>query len=246
MKQRVKDLSLQDNTLRLQVYLARCGVASRRSSEAYILEGRVQVNGIVITALGTKITESDVVLVDGNEIHLEEKKWYVLLNKPAGYVSSLKDEKGRETAADLLKAHFNERLYNVGRLDMFSQGLLLFTNDGAFSQKLSHPSSQIEKEYIVEASFPIPDELVDKFKKGIRIENIFYKCRSASLSGKRKLRVVLIEGKNREIRKVFEFFSIGIKSLTRVRIGHLTIDGLQEGNFRELSVNDIEKLFKTE
>ncbi len=245
MKQKVRDLSLHDNEIRLQLYIARCGIASRRAAEKLILDGRIKVNGELITTLGTKVKEKDIVLFDNTQIQFEETKRYVLLNKPAGYVSSLKDEKDRETAADLLKPFFKERLYNVGRLDMFSKGLLLFTNDGEFSQKLSHPSSQIEKEYIVESTYPIPSDLVEKFQKGIRVEGVFYKCRSAKLVNNKKLQVILIEGKNREIRKVFEFFSISIKSLSRTRIGHLTIDGIEEGKFLELSVKDIEKLFKT-
>ncbi len=242
MKQRVKDLNLQDN-IRLQLYLARCGVASRRASEAFIADGRVSVNGTIVTEQGTKVSVTDVVCVDGKKISLEEKKRYVVLNKPAGYVCSLSDEKNREVAADLLKPHFQERLFNVGRLDMFSEGLIIFTNDGEFMQQLSHPSSQVEKEYVVEASMPIPETLIEKFQSGIRVEGIFYKCRSAELLGKRKAKIVLIEGKNREIRRVFEHFQIGIKQLIRTRIGHISLDNLKKGDFRELTLKDIEAFF---
>ncbi len=244
MKQKVRDLNLQDNEIRLQLYLARCGVASRRGSESYITDGRVSVNGEVVKTLGTKVSMKDSVFVDGKQIFLEEEKKYVVLNKPAGYVCSLNDEKNREVAADLLKPYFKERLFNVGRLDMFSEGLIIFTNDGDFMQMLSHPSSQVEKEYVVEASMPIPPELIEKFQKGIRVEGVFYKCRSAELLGKRKAQFVLIEGKNREIRRVFEHFQIGIKTLIRVRIGHIKLDGLSKGSFRELSKKDIDE-FKT-
>ncbi len=244
MKLKVRDLNLQDN-IRLQLYLARCGVASRRGAEAYITDGRVSVNGEIITAQGTKVSDSDIVCVDGKEVHPEEQKRYVLLNKPAGYVCSLSDEKDREVAADLLKSHFNERLFNVGRLDMFSEGLIIFTNDGDFMQKLSHPSSQVEKEYVVEASMPIPPTLIEKFQSGIRVEGVFYKCRKAELLGKRSAKFVLIEGKNREIRRVFEHFSVGIKMLKRTRIGHLTLGTLERGGFRELSKKDIDMFFNT-
>ncbi len=233
---------MQDN-IRLQLYLARCGVASRRGAEAYIADGRVSVNGIVVTLQGTKVSDTDIICVDGKEVHLEEEKKYVLLNKPAGYVCSMSDEKDRDIAVDLLKPFFKERLYNVGRLDMFSQGLILFTNDGEFMQKLSHPSSRVEKEYIVEASRPIPNTLIDSFKAGIRVEGVFYKCRSAELLGKKTAKIILIEGKNREIRRVFEHFQLGISSLTRVRIGHLTIDNIQTGLFRELTKKDLEPFF---
>ena len=228
MKLRVNDLSLQDK-IRLQVFLAHAGVASRRASEQIILDGRVTVNGEVVTELGTKVSSEDKITVDGKLVVQEEVKRYVLLHKPAGYVCSLKDEKGRDVAADLLKPHFSERLYNVGRLDMFSAGLIIFTNDGDFAAKVSHPSSEIEKEYIVETSVMIPEDLPKQFLKGIRIEGVFYKAKDVELLTKRKLRVVLIEGKNREIRRVFEHFQIGIKSLTRMRIGPIKNNNLQAG-----------------
>lgn len=246
-------LNLQDNIktenqdslypMRLQLFLARCGVASRRASEVYITEGRVSVNGAVQSELGTKVLEGDVVCVDGKQIQLEEAKRYILLNKPAGYICSLADEKDRPTAASLLTPFFSERLYNVGRLDMFSSGLIIFTNDGEFAAKISHPSSELEKEYIIETSLPIPKDLSERFMKGIRVDGVFYKCRQAEILNSRKMRVVLIEGKNREIRRVFESFEIGIKRLTRIRIGPVTIDGLQEKQFRELLEDDINGLF---
>ena len=242
-KQRVKDLSLQDK-IRLQVYLAHAGVASRRASEEIIVAGRVTVNGEVVRELGTKVSVDDKITVDGKLVTQEEQKRYVLLHKPAGYVCSLKDEKGRQVAADLLKPHFSERLYNVGRLDMFSAGLIIFTNDGDFAAKVSHPSSEIEKEYIVETSVIIPEELPTQFLKGIRIEGVFYKAKQAELLGKRRLRVVLIEGKNREIRRVFEHFQIGIKSLTRMRIGTIQNNNLQAGQFRELTKEEIISLLE--
>ena len=243
MKQRVKDLNLQDK-IRLQVYLAHAGVASRRASETIITSGRVTVNGEIVKELGTKVSPEDKITVDGKLIKLEETKRYVLLHKPAGYVCSSKDEKDRDVAADLLKPHFSERLYNVGRLDMFSAGLIIFTNDGDFAAKVSHPSSEIEKEYIVETSVMISDDLPKQFLKGIRIEGVFYKAKEAELLTKRKLRVVLIEGKNREIRRVFEYFQIGIKSLTRVRIGTIKNEELKPGEYRELSQAEITSLLE--
>ena len=122
--------SNQKTQWRLQHFMAQCGVASRRASEEIIASGRVAVNGVTVTAPGTKVSAFDTVTVDGKVIHQEEEKRYVLLNKPAGYVCSLSDEKGRPVAADLLKDTYSERLYNVGRLDMFSSGLIIFTNDG--------------------------------------------------------------------------------------------------------------------
>lgn len=230
--------------VRLQAYIAHCGVASRRAAEQIILDGRVTVNGTVVTELGTKVTENDVVTVDGNVIHLEAKKRYILLNKPAGYVCSSADEKGRQVAAGLLKEKYTERLYNVGRLDMYSKGMILFTNDGDFAAKLSHPSSQIEKEYIVETSQNIPDDFPTKFEKGIRIEGVFYKCKKCEILKTRKIKIVLIEGKNREIRTVLESQNIGTKSLVRVRIGNVTLDDLKPGESRELTENEVKGLLK--
>ncbi len=236
---------MEDNSkeqLRLQVFLAHCGVASRRASEQIILDGRVCVNGNVVTELGTKVSENDNVTVDGVKIRLEAKKRYVLLNKPAGFVCSSSDEKGRQVAADLLKEKYSERLYNVGRLDMYSKGMILFTNDGEFAAKLSHPSSQIEKEYIVETSQDIPDDFPKRFENGIRIEGVFYKCKRCVILKPRKLKIVLIEGKNREIRTVLESQNIGTKSLVRVRIGSVNLDELKTGESRDLSEKEVKEL----
>ena len=139
-------MSESTEPIRLQAFLAHAGVASRRASEKIITDGRVTVNGEAVTELGTKVTVKDTVCVDGKPVALEAAKRYVLLNKPAGYVCSQSDEKGRPCAVDLLKSAYSERLYNVGRLDMYSQGAILFTNDGDFAARLSHPSAEIEKE----------------------------------------------------------------------------------------------------
>lgn len=246
MKWKVRDLNLQDNQenkgMRLQVVLAHSGVASRRASEQIISDGRVTVNGKVVTQMGEKVFPSDEICVDGKKISIEEKKQYVLLNKPKGYVCSLADEKGRNVAADLLKEHYSERLYNVGRLDMYSEGLIIFTNDGDFAAKVSHPSSQIEKEYIVETSLPFPDKVIESFKKGIRIEGVFYKCKNAQRINSRKMSVVLVEGKNREIRTVISYFDLNVRKLQRVRIGSILIKDLKVGQFRNLDKKEIDSL----
>lgn len=244
MKTRHRDLNLQDNSekIRLQVFLAHCGVASRRASEKIILDGRVSVNGQIVTEMGIKVGDDDEILVDGKKIFLENKKRYVLLNKPAGFVCSMSDEQGRPVAADLLKEKYSERLYNVGRLDMYSKGLIIFTNDGDFAATLSHPSAELEKEYIVETSQNIPAEFPENFKRGIRANGVFYKCRDAKILKDRKIRIVLIEGKNREIRNVLDSINIGTKSLTRVRIGNVSIQDMKPGEFRDLSQNEVSEL----
>lgn len=228
--------------MRLQVYLAHCGVASRRACEKLIAKGSVSVNGSVITQAGTKVFSGDDVCVDGKKVLIEEKKRYILLNKPSGYVCSLSDEKGRPVAADLLKTAYSERLYNIGRLDMFSQGLILFTNDGEFARILSHPSAELEKEYIVDTSLNLPRGLAERFEKGLRVDGVFYKCRRAEEINARRMKIVLIEGKNREIRNVFQSEGAAIKRLSRVRIGNITIDNMKSGSFRELSNAEVQGL----
>ncbi len=229
---------------RLQHYMALCGVASRRNSENIILEGRVSVNGQIVDKLGIKVSTNDIVCVDGKQIEFENEKRYVLLNKPVGYVCSLSDEKGRPIAADLLKNSYSERLYNVGRLDMFSSGLLLFTNDGNFAAKLSHPSAELEKEYIVDTAQPLPRGLDKEFMKGLRVDGVFYKCKEAEELNARRMRIVLIEGKNREIRRVFDYKRVGIRKLKRIRIGCIGMGNLEEGEFRDLSKEEIQSLLR--
>ena len=231
-----------NDEIRLQAFLAHCGVASRRASEKIILDGRVSVNGQVVTELGTKVTSDDIVLVDGKPVKLEENKRYVLLNKPAGYVCSNSDEQGRDSAIDLLKEYYSERLYNVGRLDMFSSGLIIFTNDGDFAARLSHPSSELEKEYIVDSSLPLPRNLAEEFMHGVRIDGVFYKCKFAKELNSHRMQIVLIEGKNREIRRVFESRNVAIKRLVRVRIGNVEMNKLASGGHRDLTQEEVKGL----
>ena len=233
-----------NDRIRLQAYLSHCGVASRRACEKIILDGRVTVNGSVVVELGTKVCDADEVCVDGKLVKVEENKRYVLLNKPAGYISALSDDRGRPCAVELLKETYSERLYNVGRLDMFSQGLLIFTNDGDFAKRLSHPSAELEKEYIVDSSTPLPRDLAQSFEKGIRVDGVFYKGKKAQDVNARRMKIVLIEGKNREIRNVFQSREIGIKRLVRVRIGNIEMNDLKSGEFRELTQSEVQGLLK--
>jgi len=240
------DTSMTDNEdsgpVRLQVFLAHAGVASRRNAEEIILSGRVSVNGSTVTSMGSKVMPGDDVRLDGKKVEKERVKRYVLLHKPVGHVSSLSDEKGRPVAADLLREAYSERLYNVGRLDMYSSGALLFTNDGQFALSVGHPSAGIEKEYVVEASLPFNDEVIRAFERGVRVDSVFYRCERAERLTSRKIRVVLVEGKNREIRRVLDHFGIRVKHLSRVRIGPVSLEGLNPGEFRELTAREIEAL----
>jgi len=225
--------------LRLQVYLAHAGIASRRASEEIIQAGRVTINGFSVSVLGTKVQEGDIVHLDGKKILLEKHFHYLALNKPPGFLCSSHDPQGRPLALELLPKTIIERLYNVGRLDYLSSGLIFFTNDGNFAAKLSHPSSRIEKEYLVESTGAIPDVVVEEFLSGVTIEGVQYKALHIVRLGRKSLRIVLIEGKNREIRKVFSYFHLHPSLLRRIRIGAVVVGDLPEGQCRPLSAGEI-------
>jgi 23S rRNA pseudouridine2605 synthase len=240
-------LNLRDNSnspagvLRLQVFLAHGGVGSRRGAERLITEGRVEVNGSVIRTLGTKVLPGDEVRVDGRPVRMEERFHYILLNKPPGYLCSSLDPQGRPLALSLLPP-LGERLYSIGRLDFQSSGLIIFTNDGKFAGCISHPSSGIEKEYLVESSVPIPDRMIEDFSRGVVVEGVLYRPRELSKTGPRSLRVVLVEGKNREIRRVFSHFHLHPTRLCRIRIGNITLGDLEEGKTRSLTGAELDFL----
>jgi 23S rRNA pseudouridine2605 synthase len=223
---------------RLQAFLAHAGVASRRACEGIILERRVCINGVVASELGVRVRPGDVVTLDGRSLKPEGKKRYILLHKPAGYLSAMSDPEGRPLASELLKG-IDERVYNAGRLDQWSSGLLLFTNDGELASLLVHPSGGIEKEYEIKADAPLGEEFFTGFRNGIEIGGIVYRASFLERTGPDSARVVLVEGKNREIRRVLERFGLRAKILRRVRIGPLTIEGLTEGAFRELSESEV-------
>jgi 23S rRNA pseudouridine2605 synthase len=234
-------LNWREKSIRLQVYLSHAGVASRRAAEDIIAQGRVSVNGITITAQGSKVEEGDIILLDGKPVQPETRLLYLALNKPPGYICSSIDPQGRPLALDLL-TKTQERLYNIGRLDFMSCGLIFFTNDGNFARSLGHPSSELEKEYIVEATGVIPDEVVSAFNSGITIDDEHYKAKSAEKTGRKSLRIVLVEGKNREIRRVFSHFHLHPALLRRVRIGSVTLGNLPEGDSRPLTDDEINAL----
>jgi 23S rRNA pseudouridine2605 synthase len=228
--------------LRLQTYLAHAGVASRRSSERIILDGRVSVNGKIVTVLGEKVRKEDTVALDGVPVKPEERLLYLVLHKPPGYLCSSRDPLGRPLARDLLDRDIRERIYNVGRLDYLSSGLVIFTNDGNFAAGISHPSAGIEKEYLVEAAGPVPDGVVEAFRQGVVIEGVRYRAEKIERSGRRSLRIVLVEGKNREIRRVFSRFHLHPERLHRVRIGPVTIGDLAGGASRSLTGEEMKAL----
>jgi 23S rRNA pseudouridine2605 synthase len=233
---------VKETGLRLQAYLAHAGVASRRAAEGIIAEGRVSVNGVIVSGQGSRVFPGDTVLLDGKPVRMESRLVYLALNKPPGYICSSSDPQGRPLAIDLLPDEIKERLYNVGRLDFMSCGLIFFTNDGEFAARLGHPRSGLEKEYMVEATGHIPDALIEAFEKGISIEDVYYKAQLIERLGSRAIRVVLIEGKNREIRRVFSHFHLHPFRLRRVRIGPVKLDDLEEGKSRALKNFEIESL----
>ena len=230
-----------DRTLkpkRLQAYLASAGLGSRRHCETFILEGRVLVNGQK-AELGQSVSPGDTVLLDGKPVVPQEQKHYLMLNKPAGYLCAMSDSEGRPLAVDLLKDACAERVYNVGRLDQWSSGLILFTNDGDFAKKMSHPSSNIEKEYELVTDIPIPEEFAASFEAGIVIDGTTYKARSVKILDDYHATIILIEGRNREIRRVLAHFGLRALRLTRIRIGPVRLGPLPEGEYRELTSEEL-------
>lgn len=229
--------------VRLQVYVARAGAASRRAAEEIIAAGRVSVNGATVRERGSRVFPGDAVLLDGKPLRPERRRVYLALNKPPGYICSSDDPQGRPLALDLLPGT-RERVYGVGRLDFLSCGLILFTNDGEFAAKLGHPASGVEKEYIVEATGHVPDEVILAFERGITIEGEHYRARSVNRIGSRCVRVVLVEGKNREIRRVFSHFRLHPMRLRRVRVGPVRLGGLPEGESRRLTDAEVAALLE--
>jgi 23S rRNA pseudouridine2605 synthase len=227
--------------LRLQVFLAHAGLASRRACEGLIAAGRVSVNGRVVTAMGTKVLPTDDIRLDGVALHIETQFHYLALHKPPLYISSSSDPQGRPLAMDLLPGP-RKRMYNVGRLDYRSSGLIIFTNDGDFAARVSHPSANIEKEYLVEATGPIPDSLLEKFAGGLEIEGVFYRAAKLERLGRKTMRVTLIEGKNREIRRVFSYFHLHPGKLHRIRIGPALLGSLGPGESRPLTEEELREL----
>lgn len=228
--------------IRLQVYLARCGIASRRKCEEIIAQGRVTVNGKTVIKPGCKVDDEDIVTYDGRKIRPAKKQIYVALHKPSKFLCSTKDPDDRPLAIDLLKPAFNHRLFYVGRLDYLTSGLIFFTNDGEFSKLMTHPSTHIEKEYEVTTKDEIPVELMEDFKKGIYVQGEFFKMKDYEFKGPRCVHIILEEGKNRELRKVFLSRNVSVKKVHRLRIGNVTLKGIPSGHFRKLTDREIKSL----
>ena len=248
---------------RLQKIMAACGIASRRKAEEMIAAGRVTLNGAVVTEQGTKADpERDEIYVDGKRLERPQRLVYFLLNKPKGYVTTVSDPEGRPTVMDLLPRR-GERVYPVGRLDYASEGLLLLTNDGALAQKLTKAGSHVPKTYLVKISGTPDEKAIARLRKGVtidlgdgrKVKTAPAKIRLAQdgtkESGKWRVaggeqanpwyEVTLIEGRNRQIRRMFERVGHHVEKIKRVQLGPLVLD-VQPGKFRELAVGEVEQL----
>ena len=235
--------------IRLQKYLANQGVCSRRKAEEYILNGDVKINGKIVTEMGVKInSEKDEVIFKGNKIGKVDKKVYILLNKPIGYVTTTKDQFNRDTVLDLVKV--KEKILPVGRLDMYTSGALILANDGNFIYKVTHPKYEIEKTYNVTVKGIISDEEINKLKNGVKIEDY--------VSGKAKVKILKLdkekdisrieisihEGKNREVRKMLNSIGRKVLALHRSKIEKIDVKDLKLGEWRYLTEKEVKKLLK--
>jgi 23S rRNA pseudouridine2605 synthase len=225
---------------RLQKALAAAGVASRRHAEELIAAGRVSVNGEVVTQPGTRVGPEDHLAVDNRPINRSPRFAYLLLNKPAGVLSTAHDERGRRTVLDLIQSR--ERVYPVGRLDLDSEGLLLLTNDGELTFRLLHPRHELPREYQVWVHPTPTDQQLEQLRQGVEIEG--WRTSPAQvrwLSGG-SLSVVIHEGHKRQVRRMAEAVGLSVDRLVRVRMGPLTLGKLQPGEWRSLRPEEVEKL----
>ena len=228
--------------MRINKFLAEQGVASRRGSDEIIAAGRVTINGKVARA-GDDVTGADTVMLDGKELSHKVKYEYYLLNKPKGYLCTVSDDKGRKTVMDLLPAGAG-RVFPVGRLDYDTEGMLILTNDGDLAYRLTAPQSEIAKTYLVRVEGSVTDVQLNRLRAGVEIERgvVTKKCRITVVETNKKftkLRVVLTEGKNREIRRMFEVIGKEVAFLKRLKIGELTLTGLDRGAVRKLSQEEV-------
>ena len=233
--------------IRLQKYIAKSGVASRRKAEELILEGKIQVNGKTITELGTKVNpEKDIVTYNGKKLKIEEKFVYILLNKPIGYVTTVKDQFGRDSVLDLVKV--KEHLVPVGRLDMYTSGALILTNDGDFVYKVTHPKHEIEKTYTVTIKGIVKNEEVEMLRKGVKIEDYTTKPAKVKIlktdeeKNFSRLEITIHEGKNRQVRKMCEAIGHNVLALHRSKIAGIGVKDIPLGKWRFLKEKEIRKI----
>lgn len=237
-------IKVVDNEMRLNKAISDSGLVSRRKADELILSGVVKVNGKIVIELGTKVKQSDKITVKGDPIPEFSRLDYIILNKPKNYICTTSDEKNRRTIFDIV--HSNERVFPVGRLDRNTTGIILITNDGELTNRLTHPSYSIEKTYNVKLDKDITLDIANKIIEGVQLED--------GLTGeayieidkkdKKKLNITITEGKNREIRRIFEHFKYEVVSLNRKIFAGLTVKGLSRGEYRRLTKNEISFLKK--
>ena len=227
--------------MRINKYIAASGICSRRAAELLITQGRVMLNGKIINELGIDVLDSDEVKVDGKAILPNDKNIYLVMNKPKGYITTSKDQFGRPCIMDLIKN--KQRVYPVGRLDMDTEGIIILTNDGEFSNKVIHPRNKITKTYVVKIKQQLSKEQLEALAEGVDIGGYITKPAKVRLLNKDELEIKISEGKNRQIRKMCEAVSIIVYSLKRTAIGELTLDGIQSGKYikmdKEVILNKI-------
>lgn len=232
---------------RLQKIIANAGIASRRAAEEMIRQGRVSVNGIVVRELGTKAGPEDEIRIDGKLISTEVDKVYLMLYKPQGYVTTLKDPEGRPIVTDLI-GDIRERVFPVGRLDYDSEGLLLLTNDGDFAQKLQHPRFRISKTYMVKIKGNPTKKEINEMKKGVKLQDGLFVPEELSVEKVNDkscwLKLTIHEGRNRVLRRFFEATHHPVARLVRVAVGDLTLGKLKQGEYRHLKPNEIIRLLQ--
>ena len=234
---------------RLQKYLANCGIASRRKCEEHILQGKVEVNGEIVKELGTKINpEKDVIKFENKIVKEIKKEIYILLNKPIGYVTTSDDQFGRDTVLDLVKV--KERIVPVGRLDMYTSGALILSNDGDFVYKVTHPKHEIEKTYTVTIKGIVQSDEVEQLRKGVKIEDYTTKpakvkiLKTDSEKDISRLEITIHEGKNRQVRRLCQAVGRKVLALHRSKIGNIGVKDLELGKWRYLTTKEINELLK--
>lgn len=237
---------MTEEKMRLQKYLALCGIASRRAAEKLITDGRVSVNGTVVTELGTKVSPKDKIAFDGKIVSLDEKKIYIAINKPVGYLSSASDDRGRKTVVDLVKDDFTERLYPVGRLDYDTEGLIFLTNDGDFTYAVTHPKHNINKTYEAIIRGKLTEDEVVSLCRGVDIDGFITSPAFLDIleerEGKSVVQLTIHEGRNRQVRKMFEAVGHRVLKLKRISVGKVKLGSLKPGQWRELTEREIKSL----
>lgn len=238
---------MADNKIRLQKFLSEAGVASRRKAEEMIRNGSVKVNGVVAQIGDSVDPQKDTVLVKGKKVTKQKAMRYILLNKPRGYVTTTDDDLGRKCVLELVK-DIKERIYPVGRLDRVSEGALILTNDGAFANAMMHPSKHVPKTYRVTVRPGITPEQVDILSTGIELDGRLTAPADVYViskeEGRAVLEIVLYEGRNRQIRRMCEALNLEVARLRRIAIGSVKLGMLQTGEWRDLTPQEIETLFK--